>query len=60
MPIPSQEQGIRVYSADAIKKICLDAGADDVGLVDLDRESVRKKGSYTFIPLRAVSLPSSQ
>jgi len=31
------------YSADTIKKICLEAGADDVGLVDLDRESVQKE-----------------
>jgi len=43
MPVLSEEQGIRTYSAEAIKKICLDAGADDVGLVDLDRESVRKE-----------------
>ncbi len=33
----------KTYSAEAIKKICLDAGADDVGLVDLDRESVQKE-----------------
>jgi len=33
----------RSYSADMIKKICLDAGADDVGLVDLDRKSVQKE-----------------
>jgi epoxyqueuosine reductase QueG len=31
------------YSAEAIKKICLDAGADDVGLVDLERESMQKE-----------------
>jgi len=31
------------YPADVIKKICLDAGADDVGLVDLERESVQKE-----------------
>jgi epoxyqueuosine reductase QueG len=31
------------YSADVIKKICLDAGADDVGLVDLDRDSLSKE-----------------
>jgi epoxyqueuosine reductase QueG len=43
MPVFREEQGIRTYSAEAIKKICLDAGADDVGLVDLDRESVRKE-----------------
>jgi len=30
----------RIYSSDAIRKICLDAGADDVGLVDLDRDSL--------------------
>lgn len=43
MPVLSEEQGIRTYSAEAIKKICLDAGADDVGLVDLERESVQKE-----------------
>jgi epoxyqueuosine reductase len=32
-----------VYSAAEIKKICLEAGADDVGLVDLDRESLSKE-----------------
>jgi hypothetical protein len=42
MPVLSEEQGIRTYSADAIRKICLDAGVEDVGLVDLDRESVCK------------------
>ncbi len=36
MQVLSEEQRIRIYSADTIKKICLDAGADDVGLVDLD------------------------
>jgi len=33
----------RTYSAASIKKICLDAGADDVGLVDLERESLQKE-----------------
>ena len=31
------------YSAAAIKKICLNAGADDVGLVDLGRDSLQKE-----------------
>jgi epoxyqueuosine reductase QueG len=31
------------YSAETTKKICLNAGADDVGLVDLDREPVQKE-----------------
>lgn len=31
------------YSSAAIKTICLDAGADDVGLVDLDRDSLSKE-----------------
>ena len=30
----------KAYSAGEIKKICLDAGADDVGLVNLDRDSL--------------------
>ena len=33
----------RIYSAAEIKKICLDTGADDVGLVDLDRESLQNE-----------------
>ncbi len=33
----------RIYSAVAIKKICLDAGADDAGLLDLNRESLQKE-----------------
>ncbi|MDD1632513.1 MAG: 4Fe-4S binding protein, partial [Methylococcaceae bacterium] len=32
-----------IYSAAAIKSLCLDAGADDVGLVDLGRESLQKE-----------------
>ena len=43
MPVLSEEQGVRTYSAEAIKKICLEAGTDDVGLVDLDRQSLQKR-----------------
>ncbi len=32
-----------IYSALTIKKICIDAGADDVGLVDIDRDSLCKE-----------------
>ena len=32
-----------IYSASEIKKICLEAGADDAGLVDLDREALQKE-----------------
>lgn len=32
-----------IYSSAAIKRICLDAGADDVGLVDLDRDALSKE-----------------
>ncbi|MGC8494619.1 MAG: 4Fe-4S binding protein [Syntrophobacteraceae bacterium] len=32
-----------IYSAEQIKKICLDAGADDVGLVDLDSGGLQKE-----------------
>ena len=32
-----------IYSAAEIKKICLDAGADDVGLVGLDRDALQKE-----------------
>ena len=37
----SKQKGI--YSAAEIKKICLDAGADDMGLVDLDRDALQKE-----------------
>ena len=33
----------RIHSAAEIKKICLDAGADDAGLVELDREALQKE-----------------
>jgi hypothetical protein len=38
-PMTTSDKGLenRIHSAAAIKKICLDAGADDAGLVDLDR-----------------------
>ncbi|MBI5605296.1 MAG: hypothetical protein HY879_18330, partial [Deltaproteobacteria bacterium] len=39
----TEVQKIRTYSAETIKKICLEAGADDVGLVDLSRESLEKE-----------------
>jgi hypothetical protein len=32
-----------LYSAETIKKICLEAGADDAGLVDIDRGSLEKE-----------------
>lgn len=43
IPTPQTGRENRIYSAAAIKKVCLDAGADDVGLVDLDRESLQKE-----------------
>jgi len=43
MAIVNQSLKEKLYSSEAIKKICLDAGADDVGLVDLDRQSVQKE-----------------
>ena len=39
----TEGQKIRTHSAETIKKICLEAGADDVGLVDLSRESLEKE-----------------
>ena len=45
------------YSAEAIKKICLDAGADDVGLVDLDRRSVQKEKEIPLMVSSMNSLP---
>ncbi len=39
----TEGQKISTYSAETIKKICLEAGADDVGLVDLSRESLEKE-----------------
>ena len=40
MKASGKSQRSKVYSAAEIKKICLDAGADDVGLVNLDRDSL--------------------
>ncbi|MEN6440312.1 MAG: 4Fe-4S binding protein [Syntrophobacter sp.] len=43
----------KIYSAARIKQICLDAGADDVGLVDLDRESLKqeREGALYVYPM---------
>jgi epoxyqueuosine reductase QueG len=43
----------REFSAEDLKKICLDAGADDVGFVDMDREALQKKreGIFRVYPL---------
>jgi len=38
-----EARGTKVYAAEEIKKVCLEAGADDVGLVDVDRESLKKE-----------------
>ncbi len=38
-----EAQGTRIYAAEEIKKMCLETGADDVGLVDMDRESLQKE-----------------
>jgi epoxyqueuosine reductase QueG len=38
-----EAQGTSIYAAEAIKKMCLEAEADDVGLVDIDRESLEKE-----------------
>jgi len=38
----------KIYSAGMIKKICLETGADDVGLVDLDRVSLSKEREGIF------------
>jgi epoxyqueuosine reductase len=43
MPKPGKERGIKIYPSLTIKKICLEAGVDDVGLVDIDRESLQKE-----------------
>lgn len=46
-------QGTSIYAAEAVKKICLEAGADDVGLVDMARESIEKErdGMLYIYPL---------
>jgi len=47
----------RVYSTAEIKKICLDAGADDAGMVDLDRESLCKEREgilHVYSPTRSI------
>jgi hypothetical protein len=62
MPVISEEQRIKTYSAKAIKKVCLDAGADAVGLVDLEREPVQKEkeGVLHVYPLTRSIIASSQ
>lgn len=42
-----------IYPAEVIRKICLDCGADDVGLVDFDRDSLRneREGILHVYPL---------
>ncbi len=46
-------QGASIYAAEVVKKICLEAGADDVGLVDMARESIEKErdGMLYIYPL---------
>jgi epoxyqueuosine reductase QueG len=39
----SEERKAKIYSAETIKKICLEAGADDAGLVDAGREALEKE-----------------
>ena len=43
MTTSSQDLENRIYPAATIKRICLDAGADDVGLVDLNREALQSE-----------------
>jgi len=43
MTASNNDRENRVYSATEIKKICLNAGADDVGLVNLDRDCLDKE-----------------
>jgi epoxyqueuosine reductase QueG len=38
-----EAQGTSIYAAAAVKKMCLEAGADDVGVVDMDRESLERE-----------------
>lgn len=39
----SQRHGGAIHSAAMIKQICLEAGADDAGLVELEREALQKE-----------------
>jgi epoxyqueuosine reductase QueG len=43
----------RQFSAADLRRICLDAGADDVGFVDIDREALQKEkeGIFKVYPL---------
>ncbi|MEW6185764.1 MAG: 4Fe-4S ferredoxin, partial [Thermodesulfobacteriota bacterium] len=43
----------KLYSSEEVKEICLKAGADDAGLVNLDRESLEKdrEGALYVYPL---------
>jgi formate hydrogenlyase subunit 6/NADH:ubiquinone oxidoreductase subunit I len=53
LPLSDEAQGTSIYAAEAIKKMCLEARADDVGLVDLDRESLQmeREGILYVYPL---------
>ena len=57
MTASNKERENRAYSIAEIKKICLDAGADDVGMVDLDRESLCKEREgilHVYSPTRSI------
>jgi epoxyqueuosine reductase QueG len=43
MGIPEGKGREAVHSAEAVKRICLEAGADDAGIVDLEREGLEKE-----------------
>jgi len=44
---------MKQFSAGDVKKICLEAGADDVGFVNIDREALEKEreGLFKVYPL---------
>lgn len=46
-------EGTMIHAAEAVKRICREAGADDVGLVDVDRESLKgeREGILHVYPL---------
>jgi epoxyqueuosine reductase QueG len=53
MKVSNNNSSSKPYPSEAIKEICIKAGADDAGLVNLDRESLEKEreGALYVYPL---------
>jgi len=43
MAVSKSKQDVNRYAPETLREICLDAGADDCGFVDVDREALEKE-----------------